>query len=244
MHYVFEPGTFVPVAQAVRHAPINLMGQPDYSGEYNLDDDPVWNHQATTLPFDALAWYQCDHLGTPQELTDSQGNMAWTAQYKAWGQYHDHETGLHYNRYRYYGPKIGRFISHDPISYFGGINLYQYASKPVSWIDPLGLNRFKPKTLTTGSVFRGGSGTASSMTPHPNKDDIRKGSNAPGSSADMSVDNMRPGKYVELDVEALCSCGFDVINDKESGHVTIRPSDDPDDSRHGQIPVEQNPITP
>ncbi|MCO7610572.1 RHS repeat-associated core domain-containing protein [Pseudomonas chlororaphis] len=102
----------------------------------------------------------------------------------------DHETGLHYNRYRYYDPKIGRFISHDPISYFGGINLYQYASKPVSWIDPLGLNRFKPKTLTTGSVFRGGSSTASSMTPRPNKDDVRKGSNAPGLSADMSVDNI------------------------------------------------------
>lgn len=47
----------------------------------------------------------------------------------------------------------------------------------------------------------------------------------------MSVGNMGPGKYVDLDVEALCSCGFDVINDKENGHVAIRPSDDPDDSK-------------
>lgn len=36
-------------------------------------------------PFDALAWYQCDHLGPSQELTDPQGNTAWSAQYKAWG---------------------------------------------------------------------------------------------------------------------------------------------------------------
>ncbi|EZP33602.1 RHS protein [Pseudomonas sp. RIT288] len=85
VHYIFEPGTFVPVAQAVRHAPINLMGQPDYSGEYSLDEDPLWNHKASALPFDALAWYQCDHLGTPQELTDYQGSVAWAAQYKAWG---------------------------------------------------------------------------------------------------------------------------------------------------------------
>uniref|UniRef100_UPI00210B0EFD RHS repeat-associated core domain-containing protein n=1 Tax=Pseudomonas sp. H1h TaxID=1397280 RepID=UPI00210B0EFD len=162
VHYVFEPGTFVPVAQAVRHAPINLIGLPDYSGEYSLDEDPVWNHKATALPFDALVWYQCDHLGTPQELTDSQGNLAWTAQYKAWGQmteqrsewarqhcvmnpirfqgqYHDHETGLHYNRYRYYDPGVGRFVSKDPISYAGGLNLYAYAPNPTGWIDPLGL---------------------------------------------------------------------------------------------------------
>jgi RHS repeat-associated protein len=163
VHYVFEPGTFVPVAQAVRHAPIDLIGLPDYSGDYSLDDDPVWNHKATALPFDALAWYQCDHLGTPQELTDSQGNMAWTAQYKAWGQvteqrsewarqhgvmnpirfqgqYHDHETGLHYNRYRYYDSEVGRFISQDPIGLAGGLNLYHYVPNPLEWIDPLGLS--------------------------------------------------------------------------------------------------------
>ncbi|WP_370872664.1 RHS repeat-associated core domain-containing protein [Pseudomonas sp. FP2196] len=33
------------------------------------------------------------------------------------GQYHDHEIGLRYNRYRYYDPMVGRFISHDPIGY-------------------------------------------------------------------------------------------------------------------------------
>ena len=55
------------------------------------------------------------------------------------GQYHDHETGLHYNRYRYYDPQVGRFISKDPISYAGGSNLYQYAPNPTGWVEPLGL---------------------------------------------------------------------------------------------------------
>nr|WP_314400571.1 RHS repeat-associated core domain-containing protein [Pseudomonas lundensis] len=36
------------------------------------------------------------------------------------GQYYDHEKGLHYNRYRYYDPRAGRFVSKDPISYAGG----------------------------------------------------------------------------------------------------------------------------
>ncbi|MBD9416274.1 RHS repeat-associated core domain-containing protein, partial [Pseudomonas sp. PDM16] len=57
------------------------------------------------------------------------------------GQYYDQETGLHYNRFRYYDPDIGRFISQDPIGLRGGINNYQYAPNPVGWIDPVGLIR-------------------------------------------------------------------------------------------------------
>nr|WP_261309954.1 RHS repeat-associated core domain-containing protein [Burkholderia stabilis] len=46
---------------------------------------------------------------------------------------------MHYNRYRYYDPSSGRFISKDPIGLAGGINVYQYAPNPIEWIDPLGL---------------------------------------------------------------------------------------------------------
>lgn len=55
----------------------------------------------------------------------------------------DQETGLHYNRYRYYSPYVGRFVSKDPIGLTGGNNLYQYAPSSTSWIDPLGLERIK-----------------------------------------------------------------------------------------------------
>ena len=57
------------------------------------------------------------------------------------GQYFDAETGLHNNRFRYYDPDAGRFVSHDPIGLAGGVNLYQYAPNPLSWVDPLGLQR-------------------------------------------------------------------------------------------------------
>ncbi|GLS24614.1 RHS repeat-associated core domain-containing protein [Marinibactrum halimedae] len=55
------------------------------------------------------------------------------------GQYHDEETGLHYNRFRYYDPAIGQFITQDPIGLLGGSNNYRYAPNPISWTDPWGL---------------------------------------------------------------------------------------------------------
>jgi RHS repeat-associated protein len=103
-------------------------------------------------------YYHCDHLGTPRELTDETGALRWSATYKTWGnllksatgpnvqqnlrfqgQYFDEETGLHYNRFRYYDPDVGRFVGQDPIRILGGTNNYLYASNPSMWVDPLGL---------------------------------------------------------------------------------------------------------
>ncbi|EOE5506886.1 RHS repeat-associated core domain-containing protein [Cronobacter sakazakii] len=64
------------------------------------------------------------------------------------GQYFDAETGLHYNRSRYYDPDAGRFISQDPPGLAGRINLYQYAPNPLVWVDPLGLARGKTYIVT------------------------------------------------------------------------------------------------
>ncbi|MFA0812272.1 RHS repeat-associated core domain-containing protein [Microbulbifer epialgicus] len=52
------------------------------------------------------------------------------------GQCFDEETGLHYNRFRYYDPEVGEFTQPDPIGLLGGVNNYQYVSNPVTWIDP------------------------------------------------------------------------------------------------------------
>lgn len=53
------------------------------------------------------------------------------------------QTGFYYYRARYYDPKIGRFISEDPIGVRGGINFYSYVgNNPIGFADPMGLIKF------------------------------------------------------------------------------------------------------
>ncbi|MGX9379881.1 RHS repeat-associated core domain-containing protein [Pseudomonas sp. JQ36] len=128
--YIYETGSFRPLAVLDGEGPLKAT------------------------PF----YYQLDQLGTPQELTDYSGEIMWSAKYRAYGnlaaldvsevdnplrfqgQYFDAETGLHYNRHRYYNPGTGRFLTPDPIKLAGGLNNYQYVPNPTGWIDPLGLN--------------------------------------------------------------------------------------------------------
>lgn len=58
------------------------------------------------------------------------------------GQHFDEETGLHYNRFRYYDPDMGMFTTRDPIGLRGGDNVFQYAPNPTGWVDPLGLENW------------------------------------------------------------------------------------------------------
>ncbi len=104
----------------------------------------------------------CDHLGTPIALVDANGPQAglvtWAATYHAWGavreeydphgigqdirfqgQQFDDETGLHYNRFRYYDPMLGQYVTQDPIGLAGDINKLIYPTNPTSSNDPLGL---------------------------------------------------------------------------------------------------------
>jgi RHS repeat-associated protein len=57
------------------------------------------------------------------------------------GQYYDEETGLSYNRFRYYDPETGRYISEDPTGLSGGLDLHGYVHNPATWDDPFGLKK-------------------------------------------------------------------------------------------------------
>ena len=59
--------------------------------------------------------------------------------FKYQGQYYDSEVELCYNRFRYYHPETGRYISEDPIKLLGGFNVFAYVGDTNAWVDLLGL---------------------------------------------------------------------------------------------------------
>ncbi|TWP30471.1 RHS repeat-associated core domain-containing protein [Apibacter muscae] len=122
---------------------------------------------------------------------------------------------LDYNRFRYYNPETGQYISKDPIGLEGNNpNAYAYVDDSNTMVDTLGLN----EKLTEGIVYKMASGTPDSMTPRPGKDTT--------SGISFSLDKPE-GKYQAVDVAKLNGTGLEAINDHGS-HVSIRPENDPD----------------
>ena len=104
-----------------------------------------------------LTYYHADGLSSINATTNQAGAVVSTRQYDAWGNLEsgasepgyaftgrewDPETGLYYYRARYYDPKVGRFVSEDPLGFAGGdLNLYGYVwNNPGRYVDPLGLS--------------------------------------------------------------------------------------------------------
>ena len=131
--WIFDEGTFVPSAK--------LVGERRYS-------------------------IISDYLGTPIEAYDEEGQRVWGRELDIYGrvrmeqgevglipflyqgQYLDGETGLAYNRFRYYSPETGAYISQDPIRLEAGLsNLYAYVHDVNVWVDPLGLMPDWMKTM-------------------------------------------------------------------------------------------------
>ncbi|MEZ0108564.1 RHS repeat-associated protein [Catenulispora sp. EB89] len=98
-----------------------------------------------------------DLVGTPQELVDATGAVAWRQIASVWGQavtapgsrtdcplrfpgqYHDPETGWNYNFFRYYDAENARYTSPDPLGLDAAPNHHGYVRNPLGWSDPLGL---------------------------------------------------------------------------------------------------------
>ncbi|HFE0238109.1 TPA: RHS repeat-associated core domain-containing protein, partial [Salmonella enterica] len=155
--------------------------------------------------------YHCDHRGLPLALISPDNTVAWRAEYDEWGnllseenpehleqlirlpgQQYDEESGLYYNRHRYYSPGQGRYITQDPIGLAGGWNLYSYPLNPVTGMDPLGLiNISKGIEGASGdtSVHANPGPEATSFRPDHSPDHIHLGKN---DGPRLSTDNWKP----------------------------------------------------
>lgn len=108
-----------------------------------------------------------DLVGTPTELVDEQGDIAWYKRSTVWGltswnreadahtplrfpgQYDDQETGLHYNLHRHYDPETGRYVTSDPLGLVPAPNAATYVVNPFTAMDPEGL-------ISKGCTLKGG----------------------------------------------------------------------------------------
>src|SRR5581483_8542096 len=116
------------------------------------DDQPI----AKIESGETVLYVYTDHLDTPRVGTNQSQNVVWRWEGNAFGdtpptgsailnlrfagQYYDFETGL-YNNNRYYDPRIGRYVTSDPVGLAGGLNTYSYVyNSPLRYIDPSGLN--------------------------------------------------------------------------------------------------------
>ncbi|PHM38808.1 RHS repeat-associated core domain-containing protein [Xenorhabdus innexi] len=116
-----------------------------------------------------LHYIVSDHQGTPREILSENGKLVWASRLRTWGkaermpllaandedyhigcnlrfagQYEDEESGLYYNRFRYYECDTGQYLTPDPIGLLGGLNPYGYVHNPISWIDSSGLAPQEP----------------------------------------------------------------------------------------------------
>lgn len=151
------------------HAVVNEWGEISYDrAEPNPMNTPetggiTWVYVADTSVPIAKIEQGCtysiiaDQVGMPVEAYDESGKLVWErvsdiygraisitgdkhfVPFRYQGQYEDAETGLYYNRFRYYDPEAGAYISQDPITLFGGIQLYSYVHDPNAWVDEYGL---------------------------------------------------------------------------------------------------------
>jgi RHS repeat-associated protein len=136
--WVYEEGSFVPSAKIVNNSKYSIIS--DYISRpvqaYSEKGDLVWE--------------------TDYDIYGGLRNLKGEKQFipfRQLGQYEDVETGLYYNRFRYYSPETGTYLSQDMIGLKGGMALYAYVHDPNSFVDIFGLMAGFPTNVDfTGSA--------------------------------------------------------------------------------------------
>lgn len=165
-------------------APFAFMERRRYA---YIPESPVPVAQAVDTPSGVGTWMYLVHRDgapIPLALVDGDGRVEQSFEHEAYGRvtegdpmaalsrfpghWYEPETGLHYNRWRYFDPETGTYLSPEPLGLEGGTETYSYVmGRPLSLVDPDGLKGCTVK-LYDGSGKEIGSGESGSSTPlHP-----------------------------------------------------------------------------
>ena len=115
------------------HAVSDLTGRPLML--FNSEGKTVWRPGQTSLWGLALSLPADTGYPDPRGELDPEADPGLLYA----GQWQDAESGLCYNRFRYYEPETGMYLVSDPLGLLGGEQTYRYVPNPLGYIDPLGL---------------------------------------------------------------------------------------------------------
>ena len=115
------------------HAVSDLTGRPLML--FNSEGKTVWRPGQTSLWGLALSLPADTGYPDPRGELDAEADPGLLYA----GQWQDAESGLCYNRFRYYEPETGMYLVSDPLGLLGGEQTYRYVPNPCGWVDPLGL---------------------------------------------------------------------------------------------------------
>nr|WP_255705657.1 RHS repeat-associated core domain-containing protein [Xenorhabdus sp. PB61.4] len=150
--------------QLIEETPLYADGTPAAEQRIRWLYEPGTLTPSARFECGKLHYIVSDHQGTPREMLNEEGGLVWAQRLTTWGkaersqviasndadyhvscnlrfmgQYEDEESGLYYNRFRYYDRDTGQYLTPDPLNLEGGLNPYGYVHNPLSWVDPFGL---------------------------------------------------------------------------------------------------------
>ncbi|RKN12515.1 DUF6531 domain-containing protein [Streptomyces radicis] len=159
--FTWDGDTLVEQVGSVPGSPGPIALTWEYDGFRPLTQTERRTDPATRAEIDSRFFViVTDLMGSPAELVDESGTVAWQSRTTLWGitawpvgstahtplrfpgQYDDPESGLHYNRHRYYDPAIARYLSPDPLGLEPSPHPFGYPPNPLLFIDPLGLSAY------------------------------------------------------------------------------------------------------
>ncbi len=200
VQWVYEPGSFRPLAQ--------VEAQGDSTQLHYIVTDLTGTARELCSEEGEIRWRGEQGLWSthreerrPIPLRRYLGDAANEEVYcelRYQGQLYDAETGLYYNRHRYYDAESGQYLSPDPIGLLGGIRPQAYVYNPLEWVDPLGL---------TKAGCDGGKNKKTTYEGDSRRDAFREAKRDAG-----IPNNQQPSKVDRVDL--LDGDGNKIINDK------------------------------
>jgi RHS repeat-associated protein len=171
-HFTWDGQTVTEQTTTASHLPHPVILTWDHDGLFPLTQTERLTDASLQEEIDSRFFaIVTDLVGTPTELIDESGGVAWRSRSTLWGlttwptestaytplrfpgQYHDPETGFHYNYLRYYDPETARYASPDPLGIEPAPNPTAYVHNPHTWADPLGLAPYNRNFDTRQEAF-------------------------------------------------------------------------------------------